>query len=473
MRRLRAGDEHAFTLIHDRYRRALVGFARRLLRRSEHDAEDVVQDVLVAAHRALLADTRDIALRAWLHRMVRNRCIDEVRRARFGDEPLPDDDRAGDPAGDPAAVLSRRESVRLLVEDLAALPERQRAALLGREVDGLSPAEVGAELGVTAEAATMLAVRARDNLVRTREARDADCLDVRVQLQLAGERGVRPAEATRLHVQGCHGCQRYRRDLRRVNRRLQALAPPVGLAPAALLGKLFGGGGAKTAAAVGTAAVVAAGGIAVLATTVLREGEPAPFSLHGIGPYVARDVGRGDPLPRGTALVYAKVELPAGPAPTRARRIELSCPADMVVIGLAAPQRELGVGYGFDRDLTLRTRRVGIVFGRQALSAPVRARIGIVCKKPGRGGSLAFNPRLARPGEQGATVCVTRAYLLFEPGRLYKGAVTKGQRVVITRVSRSGNWLRIITDTRLTGWVEREALFCEPGGKLQFKGERR
>src|SRR3954449_5457130 len=91
-RRLAAGDDDAFATLDARYRRALVRYARGLLRRSEHDAEDVVQDVLIRAHVALRGGDGPAELRPWLYRLTRNRAIDEVRRARWGDEALGDDD---------------------------------------------------------------------------------------------------------------------------------------------------------------------------------------------------------------------------------------------------------------------------------------------------------------------------------------------------------------------------------------------
>src|SRR3954452_12671085 len=139
-RRLAAGDDGAFAMLDARYRRALIRYARSLLRRSEHDAEDVVQDVLIRAHDALRAGSGPDELRPWLYRLTRNRTIDEVRRARWGDEAL-DDEAAviADDRKDPDAVLMRRETVRRLVEDLADLPVRQRTALLARELDARSP----------------------------------------------------------------------------------------------------------------------------------------------------------------------------------------------------------------------------------------------------------------------------------------------------------------------------------------------
>src|SRR3954452_24415345 len=124
-RRLAAGDDGAFAMLDARYRRALIRYARSLLRRSEHDAEDVVQDVLIRAHDALRAGSGPDELRPWLYRLTRNRTIDEVRRARWGDEALqPDDVAAAGDREDPEAVLRRKESLRRLVDDLADLPPR-------------------------------------------------------------------------------------------------------------------------------------------------------------------------------------------------------------------------------------------------------------------------------------------------------------------------------------------------------------
>src|SRR4051794_34632365 len=179
-RRIAAGDDGAFAMLDARYRRALVRYARSLLRRSEHDAEDVVQDVLIRAHAILRDGDGPEELRPWLYRLVRNRAIDEVRRARWGDAALDDDDAlvAGE-REDPEAVLSRRETMRRLVDDLADLPVRQRTALLARELDDQTPEQVAAQLGVSVPAAQMLATRARENLVKARAAHDADHDDIR------------------------------------------------------------------------------------------------------------------------------------------------------------------------------------------------------------------------------------------------------------------------------------------------------
>ena len=78
-RRVVAGDDAASAALDERHRKPLVRYARSLLRRSEHDA----QDVLIRAHSALRDGHGPDELRPWLYRLTRNRAIDEVRRARW------------------------------------------------------------------------------------------------------------------------------------------------------------------------------------------------------------------------------------------------------------------------------------------------------------------------------------------------------------------------------------------------------
>ncbi|HVF78162.1 MAG TPA: sigma-70 family RNA polymerase sigma factor [Solirubrobacteraceae bacterium] len=265
-RRVSSGDGAAFATLDARHRNALQRYAGTLLRRSEHDAEDVVQDVLIRAHEALRAGEVPDELRPWLFRLTRNRAIDEVRRKRWGDEIL-DSDHAftGDGREDPETVLRRKEAVRRLIADLADLPVKQRMALLARELDDQSPEQVAAQLGVSVMAAHKLTSRARENLIKTRDARDAACLEIRGTLLDAHEHGARPSEHAVRHVKGCVGCRAYQRDMRRLTKRLQALNPTFGLPILAGLVKLAGGGGAKTAAGAAAAiALAATSGIIVL-----------------------------------------------------------------------------------------------------------------------------------------------------------------------------------------------------------------
>jgi RNA polymerase sigma factor (sigma-70 family) len=162
--RVRAGDERAFELLHDRYRGRLERFAERLLGSRAAAAEDVVQESLWRAHRALLADDRPIAVRAWLFTIVRNRCFDVIRREPvLAHEVLEAVDGRED---DAHARLIRRDRLSAVVSDVLALPERQRAALVGHVMCDKPHTTVARELGTSVSATKTLVSRARTSLAR-------------------------------------------------------------------------------------------------------------------------------------------------------------------------------------------------------------------------------------------------------------------------------------------------------------------
>ena len=468
--RLRAGDDAAFTVIHDRYRRRLVAYARRFLGGSRDDAEDVVQDVFTAAHRALLADERVIALRPWLYRATRNRCIDSVRRVHHGDIELTEDDHH-DLHSDPFTKVTRRERLHALVVDIAGLPERQRVALLARELEGESYESIATELGIAEDATRMLVMRARDNLVKAEQARSASCGDVRAVLAAAHDRGTRPSEHARRHLQGCDACRDYRRELKRVRVGIRLLAPPAVLGPLAVAGAVLGSGGAKTALTIALVAVAATGGVAVLDTDTHHAADPAPWSLHFRGPDNER-VRRGDPIPRDTAIVTARVELAANRPRGERRTVTLPCPAGMRLAGFEAPSEQKGVpglmSYGLDGSSIIGHSTSGRVsFSSRKFARSHRMTVGIHCRRPGPLGSMSPNPRLARRGEYQARVCARAALMMVRPGRLFRGTVHRDQPVAVTRTNRSGRWVHVITDHRSEGWLEIAAL-CGHSGDLRF-----
>ncbi len=107
------------------------------------DAEDVAQEVFVRLHRHGLNFATEAAMGAWIYRVTVNLCLDRARAARPWHE-LPEL-RCQDPSAE-AAVL-REEQKRRLMAALATLPPRERAAVVLREIEGLSTAEVAAALG--------------------------------------------------------------------------------------------------------------------------------------------------------------------------------------------------------------------------------------------------------------------------------------------------------------------------------------
>jgi len=258
----RSGNDEAFRVLHDRYRQRLFAYVRQMLSAgSRQDAEDVLQDVFVRAYGSLRNDGRDMNVRAWLYRVAHNRCIDHLRR------PVPPPaeifEVSRKPLHDPVEEAQRRDDLRRLVLDVSNLPEQQRSALLMREMNGMTYADLAVALDVTVPAVKSLLVRARIGLVEAAEARDADCSEIRADLMRSYDKGVKASGRARKHMRSCDGCREYRVALRGMRRSFAALAP-VGLGPIALVAKLIGVGGsaASSAAAGGGTAAVATGGAA-------------------------------------------------------------------------------------------------------------------------------------------------------------------------------------------------------------------
>jgi RNA polymerase sigma-70 factor (TIGR02960 family) len=185
--RARAGDEKAFRELTEPHRRELQLHCYRILG-SVHDAEDMVQETLLAAWRSLEAFEGRASVRSWLYRIATNRCLNALRaRSRrprevpaMGDslqptrrtepvwlEPYPDvllEDIPDRSAG-PAARYEARESIELsFIVALQHLPPRQRAAVVLSDVLGFRTAEV-AEMLDTGEASVKGALqRARATL---------------------------------------------------------------------------------------------------------------------------------------------------------------------------------------------------------------------------------------------------------------------------------------------------------------------
>ena len=168
--RARAGDQQAFRELVEPHRRELQLHCYRILG-SVQDAEDLLQEALVAAWRGLARFEGRASLRAWLYRIATNRCLNALRDAgrrpppapvapfeppeptRRGEptwlQPYPDVPLEGiaDTSPGPAARYQAREAIELaFVAGLQHLPPRQRAALVLRDVLGFHTAEVAAML---------------------------------------------------------------------------------------------------------------------------------------------------------------------------------------------------------------------------------------------------------------------------------------------------------------------------------------
>ncbi|MFG1811312.1 sigma-70 family RNA polymerase sigma factor [Streptomyces sp. NPDC049040] len=189
--RARAGDGEAFRQLVERHRRELQVHCYRMLG-SFQDAEDALQDTLLAAWQGLGAFEGRASLRTWLYRIATNRCLNARRAAarrpakqwnvpgveppeptRLGEvvwlEPFPDallEGVADVPPG-PEARYEQAESVSLaFVTALQVLPPRQVAVLLLRDVLGFPAADVAGMLDSTLDSVNSALKRARAALHR-------------------------------------------------------------------------------------------------------------------------------------------------------------------------------------------------------------------------------------------------------------------------------------------------------------------
>jgi RNA polymerase sigma-70 factor (TIGR02960 family) len=187
--RARAGDGEAFEELTQPYCRELQVHCYRMLG-SFQDAEDVLQDTLLAAWRGLGGFEERASLRTWLYRIATNRCLNARRSAgrrqakewdvpgveppeptRLGEvpwlQPYPDAllEGAVDVPPGPEARYEQTESISLaFVTALQILPPRQLAVLVLRDVLGYRASEVADMLNSTVESVTSALKRARAGL---------------------------------------------------------------------------------------------------------------------------------------------------------------------------------------------------------------------------------------------------------------------------------------------------------------------
>jgi RNA polymerase sigma-70 factor (TIGR02960 family) len=195
MSRARAGDGDAFRELTEPYRRELHVHCYRMLG-SFADAEDALQDTLLAAWQGLAGFEGRASIRTWLYRIATNRClnarrsnsrrqakdwdvpkVDPPEPTRLGEvvwlEPYPDvllEGAIGGPPG-PEARYEQNEAISLaFVTALQVLPPRQVAVLILRDVLGFHADEVAAMLDSTVASVTSALKRARASLQRARPA---------------------------------------------------------------------------------------------------------------------------------------------------------------------------------------------------------------------------------------------------------------------------------------------------------------
>ncbi|KCZ93791.1 RNA polymerase sigma factor [Hyphomonas johnsonii] len=159
--RAAAGDRQAASALVNRYSPGVLALASRMLS-DRTEAEDVTQETFIRAWKALPDWEPRAKFSTWLHRVALNLCYDRLRKRR---ETLMDElPERTDPALMPHEALDQAERVRAVEAAIAALPERQAAALTLCALQDHSQAEAADIMEISVEALESLLARARRTL---------------------------------------------------------------------------------------------------------------------------------------------------------------------------------------------------------------------------------------------------------------------------------------------------------------------
>ena len=243
----RAGSGDALEALLERHEARLYRFARRLCRHRE-DAEDVLQESLLAAARGLPGFRGASSIGTWLYTIARSFCIKKRRRSVFAPTEVSLDTEASaaargvpDPARRPDEELEASRLEAALERAIAGLDRAYREVLLLRDVEGLSSAEVARVTGLSVAAVKTRLHRARGRLREALaplmaprgEAAGAPlarpCPDI-VRLfsrHLEGDVSARTCASMEKHLAACPRCEAACDELKEVLRMCRTAPDPV------------------------------------------------------------------------------------------------------------------------------------------------------------------------------------------------------------------------------------------------------
>jgi RNA polymerase sigma factor (sigma-70 family) len=249
-----------FEAIFERYHQPLYRFCLSIVGNAE-DAREALQNTMVKALRALPGEEREIQLKPWLYRVAHNESIDLLRRRR---DRVEIDAELASPGASLAEEAEVRERLRLLLADLRELPDRQRAALVMRELGGLGFDEIGEAFSTSAAVARQTVYEARLSLQQLKAGREMSCEKVRRELSAEDGRVARRRDI-RAHLRDCAECRAFQEAIAERRRDLAALAPLPAPAAAGVLHAVLG---CKAASGGAVAASGALGKVAATSTMV-------------------------------------------------------------------------------------------------------------------------------------------------------------------------------------------------------------
>lgn len=227
------GNASAFEVLYTRYHRSIYAFIYHLLGRGANaeDAEDLAQDTFGSAFDKLEARRESGSFKAWLYTIARNRTFDHIKSDKSNPSNELDTELEADAGASAELTAEQRAQMLWLVGALHELPERQRQALVMRELGGMSYDEIATSIDATVPSVKQLINRARGTVT-----------------QAASLAGYSP---------------------RNLDKSLQAIAPLLPIAAASTTLAAFGiGSGSAAGVSAGVGGFSAAAKVATVAATV-------------------------------------------------------------------------------------------------------------------------------------------------------------------------------------------------------------
>ena len=329
----RSDDEAAFERLYERHVEGVYRYSLAMLGDAS-DAEDVTQTTFLNAYRAFKKGTRPEKPSSWLIAIAHNVCRQRFRQAQRRPREVAFDEGIGEaeilePAGPTADELRRA---------LSELPPNQRAALVMRELEGSSYAEIAGVLGVSVSALESLLFRARRSF-REQLEEQISCQEAALAInrQLDGRLSMGERRALRAHLRACADCNSLAQSQRAQRRALKSLVivplpltiahwsgatsasaatggagtagglTAVGATTGGAASTVFGGAGLAAKVAAVVVAGVAVGGGTYEGVTHAAAGASKPAARTGAALEGARGQQRGISADEGTSMNSAGV----------------------------------------------------------------------------------------------------------------------------------------------------------------------
>ena len=173
IRKAKQGDMLAFEELILKHEKIVYNLALRMMNHSE-DAKDISQEVFLKAYRSLSNFDERSAFSTWIYRITHNTCIDEMRKRKGKqnyslEEELENEEgsmqrQIADEGETPEESLLREEQKSEILQALDSLSEEHKAAIVLRDVKGLSYEEIAAQLNLSTKAVDNALQRVRRKL---------------------------------------------------------------------------------------------------------------------------------------------------------------------------------------------------------------------------------------------------------------------------------------------------------------------